>query len=37
MMLLAKNAVIISFEEDRLQKNFGIEYERYKTSVRRWL
>jgi protein-S-isoprenylcysteine O-methyltransferase Ste14 len=31
------NTIIIPFEENRLQKNFGIEYERYKTSVRRWL
>ena len=31
------NTVIIPFEENRLQKNFGIEYERYKASVRRWL
>jgi hypothetical protein len=27
----------IPFEENRLHKNFGIEYERYKGSVRRWL
>jgi len=31
------NSVIIPFEENRLQKNFDIEYERYKRSVRRWL
>jgi protein-S-isoprenylcysteine O-methyltransferase Ste14 len=28
---------IIPFEENRLQKNFGSEYERYRGSVRRWL
>lgn len=31
------NTIIILFEENRLQKNFGIEYEKYKASVRRWL
>jgi protein-S-isoprenylcysteine O-methyltransferase Ste14 len=31
------NTIIIPFEEKKLQKNFGIEYERYKGSVRRWL
>jgi protein-S-isoprenylcysteine O-methyltransferase Ste14 len=31
------NSIIIPFEENRLQKNFGIEYEQYKGSVRRWL
>jgi protein-S-isoprenylcysteine O-methyltransferase Ste14 len=31
------NTIIIPFEENRLQKNFGIEYERYKRLVRRWL
>ncbi len=31
------NTIIIPFEENRLEKNFGIEYERYKTTVRRWL
>jgi protein-S-isoprenylcysteine O-methyltransferase Ste14 len=34
---LVVNTIIIPFEENRLQKNFGIEYERYKESVRRWL
>src|SRR5215217_1094207 len=34
---LVVNSVIIPFEENRLQKNFDIEYERYKRSVRRWL
>jgi protein-S-isoprenylcysteine O-methyltransferase Ste14 len=31
------NTIVIPFEENRLQKIFGIEYERYKRSVRRWL
>jgi protein-S-isoprenylcysteine O-methyltransferase Ste14 len=31
------NTIIIPFEENKLQKNFGIEYERYNASVRRWL
>ena len=31
------NTIIIPFEENRLQKNFGIEYEKYKASARRWL
>ncbi len=31
------NTIIIPFEENRLHMNFGIEYERYKKSVRRWL
>jgi protein-S-isoprenylcysteine O-methyltransferase Ste14 len=34
---LVVNSVVIPFEENRLQKNFGIDYERYKGSVRRWL
>src|SRR5215217_5360218 len=37
IFFLVVNTIIIPFEENRLQKNFGIEYERYKTSVRRWL
>src|SRR5215211_4761485 len=37
IFFLAVNTIIIPFEENRLQKNFGIEYERYKASVRRWL
>ena len=37
MFFLVVNTIIIPFEENRLQKNFGIEYERYKGSVRRWL
>jgi protein-S-isoprenylcysteine O-methyltransferase Ste14 len=37
IFFLVVNTVIIPFEENRLQKNFGIEYERYKGSVRRWL
>ncbi len=31
------NTIVIPFEENRLQKNFGIEYERYKKSIRRWV
>jgi protein-S-isoprenylcysteine O-methyltransferase Ste14 len=31
------NTIIIPFEENRLQKNFDMEYEMYKGSVRRWL
>jgi protein-S-isoprenylcysteine O-methyltransferase Ste14 len=37
IFFLVVNTIIIPFEENRLQKNFGIEYERYKRSVRRWL
>lgn len=37
LFFLVVNTIIIPFEENRLQKNFGIEYERYKASVRRWL
>jgi protein-S-isoprenylcysteine O-methyltransferase Ste14 len=37
IFFLVVNTIIIPFEENRLQKNFGIEYERYKASVRRWL
>ena len=37
IFFLVVNTIIIPFEENRLQKNFGIEYERYKESVRRWL
>ena len=37
IFFLVVNTIIIPFEENRLQRNFGIEYERYKASVRRWL
>jgi protein-S-isoprenylcysteine O-methyltransferase Ste14 len=37
IFFLVVNTIIIPFEENRLQKNFGIEYERYKGSVRRWI
>ena len=37
MFFLVVNTIIIPFEENRLQKSFGSEYERYKKSVRRWL
>jgi protein-S-isoprenylcysteine O-methyltransferase Ste14 len=37
LFFLVVNGIVIPFEENRLQKNFGIEYERYKASVRRWL
>jgi protein-S-isoprenylcysteine O-methyltransferase Ste14 len=37
LFFLVVNTIIIPFEENRLQKNFGMEYERYKGSVRRWL
>ena len=37
IFFLVVNTIIIPFEENRLQKNFGIEYDRYKGSVRRWL
>jgi protein-S-isoprenylcysteine O-methyltransferase Ste14 len=37
IFFLVVNTIVIPFEENRLQKNFGIEYERYKRSVRRWL
>jgi protein-S-isoprenylcysteine O-methyltransferase Ste14 len=37
IFFIIANTIIIPFEENRLQKNFGIEYERYKASVRRWL
>ena len=37
IFFLVVNTIIIPFEENRLQKNFGIQYERYKASVRRWL
>jgi protein-S-isoprenylcysteine O-methyltransferase Ste14 len=37
IFFLIVNTIIIPFEENKLQKNFGIEYERYKRSVRRWL
>ena len=36
IFFLVVNTIIIPFEENRLQKNFGIEYEKYKASVRRW-
>ncbi len=37
IFFLVVNTIIIPFEENRLQKNFGIDYERYKESVRRWI
>jgi protein-S-isoprenylcysteine O-methyltransferase Ste14 len=37
IFFLVVNTIIIPFEENRLQKNFSIEYEKYKASVRRWL
>ena len=37
IFFLVVNTVIIPFEENRLQKNFGSKYERYKRLVRRWL
>jgi protein-S-isoprenylcysteine O-methyltransferase Ste14 len=37
IFFLVVNTIIIPFEENKLQKNFGIEYEKYKASVRRWL
>ena len=37
LFFLVVNIIIIPFEENRLQKNFGIEYEKYKASVRRWI
>jgi protein-S-isoprenylcysteine O-methyltransferase Ste14 len=37
IFFLVVNTIIIPFEENRLQKNFGSEYESYKKSVRRWL
>ena len=37
LFFLVVNGIIIPFEENRLQKNFGSAYERYKGSVRRWL
>ncbi len=37
VFFLVVNTIIIPFEENRLQKNFGVEYEKYKRSVRRWL
>jgi protein-S-isoprenylcysteine O-methyltransferase Ste14 len=37
IFFLVVNSIIIPFEENRLQKNFGIDYEQYKGSVRRWL
>ncbi len=37
IFFLVVNTISIPFEENRLQKNFGIDYETYKRSVRRWL
>jgi protein-S-isoprenylcysteine O-methyltransferase Ste14 len=37
IFFLVVNTIIIPLEENRLQKNFGIQYEKYKGSVRRWL
>jgi protein-S-isoprenylcysteine O-methyltransferase Ste14 len=37
IFFLVVNTAIIPSEENRLQKNFRSEYERYKKSVRRWL
>jgi len=37
IFFLVVNTIIIPFEENKLQKYFGSEYERYKRSVRRWL
>jgi protein-S-isoprenylcysteine O-methyltransferase Ste14 len=37
IFFLVINSIIIPFEENKLQKNFGIEYERYNGSVRRWI
>ena len=37
LFFLVVNTIIMPFEENRLQKIFGSEYERYKGSVRRWL
>jgi protein-S-isoprenylcysteine O-methyltransferase Ste14 len=37
IFFLVVNSIIIPFEENRLQKNFGIEYQTYRGSVRRWL
>jgi protein-S-isoprenylcysteine O-methyltransferase Ste14 len=37
IFFLVVNTIVILCEENRLQKNFGIEYQRYRGSVRRWL
>lgn len=37
LFFLVVNTIIIPFEEYRLHKTFGIEYEKYKAAVRRWL
>jgi protein-S-isoprenylcysteine O-methyltransferase Ste14 len=37
LFFLIVNTTIIPFEENRLQRNFGTDYEKYKGSVRRWL
>jgi protein-S-isoprenylcysteine O-methyltransferase Ste14 len=37
LFFLVVNTIVIPFEQNRLQKNFGSEYERYKKSVRRWI
>jgi protein-S-isoprenylcysteine O-methyltransferase Ste14 len=37
IFFLVVNTIIIPFEENRLQKNFGIDYEKYRGSVRRWI
>jgi protein-S-isoprenylcysteine O-methyltransferase Ste14 len=34
---LVVNTVVIPFEEKRLQKIFGADYEEYKRAVRRWM
>ena len=37
IFFLVVNTIIIPFEENRLQKTFGMNYERYKGSVRKWI
>jgi protein-S-isoprenylcysteine O-methyltransferase Ste14 len=37
IFFLVVNTIVIPFEENKLQRNFGLDYDRYRTSVRRWL
>ena len=37
IFFITVNTLVIPFEEKRLSRNFGAEYENYKKSVRRWI
>ena len=37
VFFVAVDRIVLPFEERMLEKNFGVEYERYKKSVRPWI